>query len=475
MVFARRQPYFRFHTVGFASFALAACVGRGDAPADSAHAIQADTVARITTLAGASGKVGYADGVGTAARFAFPESAVLDPSGTYLYVADGRNDAIRRLDLATGAVFTIVGLLPGAGAPAPGHADGTGNAPGVQGTARIAYPRNLAIDTAGTTIYFTDTNNFAIRAIAIATDASGAPTYAVSTIAGGFPGAKDGVGTAAEFSQKVGSNPALWAGGLALDERDPAHALLYIADSANQTLRLLHLDTRLVETLAGVAGQGGWRDGEAKQALLQKPNQIILDGNGGLYLSESDNIDIRKLDLAAGTMTTVAGKSSIEACLEDPSIVDPATHAQCKPEAGHVCDGATAFGVEPSFVCPVDHAADAAGGLPDDPGTNARFRFPYGMAMEASGTSVLVVDSHSNLIRRFDLESTAVSTVFGTFKKIGDDTPYASLDTGVADATGHPSAGTLAHPTNIVRDPRSGAYYVSDRSAVTLRKLVLAP
>jgi hypothetical protein len=95
------------------------------------------------------------------------------------------------------------------------------------------------------------------------------------------------------------------------------------------------------------------------------------------------------------------------------------------------------------------------------------------MTFDGTGSSLLVVDSHSNLVRKFDLASTAVTTVFGTFKKIGDDTPYPSLDTGAAEGGGQPSPGTLAHPTNIVRDPVTGDYFVSDRSAATMRRLSL--
>jgi len=82
----------------------------------------------VTTIAGAGGNPGTADGIGAAARFAGPNSAALNADGTKLFVGD-RNDgdagalgmAIRQVDLATGTVSTIAGSLN-----ALGTADGPG-------------------------------------------------------------------------------------------------------------------------------------------------------------------------------------------------------------------------------------------------------------------------------------------------------------------------------------------------------------
>src|ERR671935_220052 len=116
----------------------------------------------VTRLAGAgearaigSGVAGFANGDG-AARFNTPQGLALD--GETLYVADTTNHAIRRVDLGTGVVSTIVGtgyVSTAAGNGAHGLQDGTGE------TARLWEPSGLS--AAGGKLYVADTNNHAIR------------------------------------------------------------------------------------------------------------------------------------------------------------------------------------------------------------------------------------------------------------------------------------------------------------------------
>lgn len=76
----------------------------------------------VTTLAGLAGTAGTLDGVGSVARFYYPRGIALDQAMTNLYVADTSNHAIRQINIASGKVTTFAGVLGGAS-----YSDGVGN------------------------------------------------------------------------------------------------------------------------------------------------------------------------------------------------------------------------------------------------------------------------------------------------------------------------------------------------------------
>jgi len=136
----------------------------------------------VVTLAGNVSASGLVDGAAASARFFSPAGLALDSTAGTLYVADTRNNAIRAVAVATGAVSTLAG---GAGLAASGFSDGTGTA------ATFSSPVGLAV-LPGVAVYVGDGGNNALRRIAL-------PSAAVDTLAGGGPGAPgwvDGTGTA---------------------------------------------------------------------------------------------------------------------------------------------------------------------------------------------------------------------------------------------------------------------------------------
>jgi len=276
------------------------------------HVIRKITPAGVaTTLAGAPGVPGSADGTGTAARFSSPNSVALDSAGN-AYVADTNNHIIRKVR-PSGETSTLAGT-----AGAVGWADGTG------ADARFWYPYGTAVDTAGnvyvtsagtvrkidpngvtTTLaghasdvgYVDGTGSSARFAIpyGITVDASGnlfvteppdGPTIArirkitpagvVTTVAGAEQGTTDGNGTAARFH-----NPY----GVTVD----AAGNLFVADSFNQIIRKIS-PQGAVTTLAGLVDAPGSTDDTGQVARFYYPNGIAVNAAGTLYVTSGTTV-----------------------------------------------------------------------------------------------------------------------------------------------------------------------------------------
>ncbi|MDB5101712.1 MAG: hypothetical protein JWM80_6133, partial [Cyanobacteria bacterium RYN_339] len=155
----------------------------------------------VSTLAG-DGTIGFADGAGATAKFAFPIGVAVDLGGN-VYVADSANHRIRKVTSA-GVVSTV------AGSGIAGFADGAG------ATARFSNPYGVAVDTGGN-IYVADKGNHRIRKVTSA--------GVVSTLSGdGTNGFADGASATARFS---------FPSGVTVD----ACGKLFVADQSNQRIR----------------------------------------------------------------------------------------------------------------------------------------------------------------------------------------------------------------------------------------------
>jgi sugar lactone lactonase YvrE len=201
----------------------------------------------VTTVAGAAGQHGSADGAGSAARFFTPQGIAVDTQGN-AYVADSGNATVRKIS-AAGVVSTLAGS-PGL----RGRTDGAGS------QARFSEPYGVAVDRAGN-VYVADTGNSNIRKIT--------PAGVVSTLAGsGTPGLVDGIGLAAQF---------LVPFDLAVD----ADGNVYVCDHGSHAVREI-TPAGVVTTLAGGAGPGR-DDGTGRAARFQFPSGIAVDAAGTVY------------------------------------------------------------------------------------------------------------------------------------------------------------------------------------------------
>ncbi|MCO4763354.1 MAG: SMP-30/gluconolactonase/LRE family protein [Myxococcales bacterium] len=227
-------------------------------------------VASVGTYAG-SGSAGYLDGVVTSARFYYPaDVAWYGPTKT-LYVADRRNQRIRRI--AGGKVTTL------AGSSSIGLVNGKGT------SARFYYPEGITVSRSGI-VYVSDTYNHAIRRIT--------PTGTVTTLAGSkSTGYVNGIGSAARFNYPRGLTAL------------PSGTLL-IADSSNHRIRQV-TPLGVVSLYAGT-GSGGYTNGSLTKARFYYPYDIARGPKGSFVVADRSNQRVRKI--AGGTVSLLAGSGS---------------------------------------------------------------------------------------------------------------------------------------------------------------------
>ncbi len=322
----------------------------------------------VSTIAGTAGSAGSTDAVGTDARFFSPYGITTD--GENLYVADYSNHTIRKMVTASGVVSTLAGT-----AGAPGSANGTG------ANARFNNPAGITTD--GINLYVTDNANHTIRKIVISTGV-------VSTLAGtaGQPGSANGTGSDARFFNPVG----ITTDGINL----------YVADTANHTIRKIVISTGEVSTLAGLAGSFGSDDGNGSSARFYNPMGITTDGTN-LYVADWSYSTIRKIVIATGDVSTWAGSPGTYG-----SAGGSRSAASFNYPCGITTDGWFLYVTDYynntiRIIDPYGNVGTLAGsagqsGSADGDGLTARFSYPIGITMD--GNSLLVTDFWNQTIRR---------------------------------------------------------------------------
>ena len=393
-----------------------------------------DAAGVISTVAGAGstgesgGGFGGDGGPAVAARLYLPRGVALDGAGN-LYIADLLNHRIRKVD-AAGVISTV------AGAGSTGESGGGfGGDGGPAVAARLNFPVGVAVDGSGN-LYIADTDNDRIRKV----DAAGV----ISTVAGGGYGGDGGPAVAAQLN---------WPFDVALD----GAGNLYIADWLHNRIRKVDA-AGVISTVAG-GGSSLGDGGPATAAQLNFPEGVAPDGAGNLYIADTYNNRIRKVD-AAGVISTVAGGGS--------SLGDggPATAAQLSGPSGVAVDGAGNLYIADRGnrrIRKVDAAgviSTVAGGgssLGDGgPATAARLNFPVGVALDGSG-NLYIADTDNNRIRKVDAAG-VISTV------AGDGTCCYSGDGGPA------VEAQLSGPSGVAVDA-AGNLYIADTENERIRKV----
>jgi sugar lactone lactonase YvrE len=281
---------------------------------------------------------------------------------------------------------------------------GVGRTPQGQ-RAMLSEPRTAAVDDSGA-IWFTDTGHNQIRRLDPLTGL--VTVVAGSGLAG--PLGDGGPAIAARLDMPHG---------VAVDN----HGHVYIADSANNRIRMVTLATGVITTVAGTGQSGDGGDGgPAAAANLDHPRFLVVGSDGALIVADTGNYRVRRVD-PNGMIRTIAGTGKRGYSGDG----GPATAAQLDDPRGLALDAdgtlyiSNAEAVPMPSVRRVDPAGvitTIAGGHPagysgdGGPATAAALNVPRSIALWHS--DLYIADSDNNRIRHVDLTTGTIDTVVGT-------------------------------------------------------------
>ncbi len=334
--------------------------------------IDSEAPTAIFTVAG-NGIFGFAgDGApATSATLALPRRVTLDNEGNLL-IADVGNHRVRRVDAGTGFISTVAGS---------GLRGYTGdNVPATE--TGLFRPTDVAADAVGR-ILIADQENHRIRRV----DSDGLITTVAGSGAKGFSG-DGGPATSAALSSPTA---------IALD----THGNLFIVDRDNHRIRRVAADNGEITTVVGNGNFGFSGDGGlATNASLTFPRGMAVGPDGSLYIADVGNNRIRKVDVASGIISTVAGNG----------------------EKNFKGDGGLA--------------------------TQASLAFPISIAVDEAG-DIYIADRFNHRIRCVDAASGVIRTIAGTGA------------CGFGGDRGSAAEASLAFPNGVTLD-RFGRVLIAD-------------
>lgn len=353
----------------------------------------------VSTVAGKAGQPGNTDGVGSDARFNYPSGIAVDAEGT-LYVADAINGTIRKIS-PVGEVTTLATINQAY--------------PNAYGKVReIDFPIVLDWYTPSASYDVTVAEKRSQTLMAITVDAKG-NVYGV----GAFNRILFKVSPMGEvyiLSGRDGSDTATWLNlpkGIVVDQ----DGVLYIANCGDHTIRKL-TPTGDLTIFAGKTGQNEFADGESAAARFNCPIGIVVDKSGNLYVADEGNNAIRTIS-PKGVVTTLAGDqrkhfghadgTGAAATFHSPSGVTLSSEGDL-----YVADSRNALIRKINSAGAVTTVAGQVrqGGSIGGVGAAARFNQPFDLATDKLG-NLYVADTRNSVIRKIG-PTGIVTTVAGT-------------------------------------------------------------
>ena len=189
---------------------------------------------------------------------------------------------------------------------------------------------------------------------------------------------------------------------------------MYITDTGNQRIRKIAVSTNVISSIVGSGLTGFTGDNSAaSSSQMSYPDGLAIDSSGNIYISDWGNNRVRKVTIATGIITTIAGS------------------------------GAT---------------GNTSGSFSGDGGaaTSATMSTPFGVALDSAG-NVYVTDQGSNRIRKVTISTSLISTIAGS-----GSTVSFSGDNGQA------TAATINNPLGVGLDTSGSDYTATKRSLFLL-------
>lgn len=385
----------------------------------------------VTTVAGTAGSFAY-NGDNRPATSAFlwnPSGLAVDGQGN-LYIADASNRRIRKV--TNGTIQTIAG---NGGFARP-------NDTALASTSPIGVVQRLTVDHDGV-VYFTDSSNqFVMKILPI----PGTTLATINWVAG------------SAVSRGLADGPALSSNllspvGLALTPSGD----VVVAESG--TNRVRRVSGNNLTTIAGRFRFGG-DGGPAVSAVLSSPSTVTVDSEGNVYVADSQNYRIRKID-RRGIITTVIGNGNPFPLAEGIGGATTSLGTMTALAVDRASNLLLAVGLRLYKVTPFGQVSLVAGtGINSDagdggPAVSAVFRSISALAVDREG-NIFVADSQANRVRKISASDSKI------FAFAGSGVRGFSGDGGLA--TGATLAGVSALGVDSV-----GSVYISDTANYRIR------
>jgi len=218
------------------------------------------------------------------------------------------------------------------------------------------------------------------------------------------------------------SGPRLdFPAGLATDGR-----AVYVANSRNNTVEAIDATTRSLRIVAGKLFQEGSNDGVGEAARFNSPDGMTINGQD-LYLCDTNNSDIRKINVGSGAVTTVAGTANIggtEDATGSAAHFNNPTQIATDGTSLYVADSGNSairrITLADFKVMTVGGQAGTAGKTEGGP-KKSLFSGPRGVAVDKK--AIYVADTGNDVIRKIDISSLETSTIAGTGEEGDKDGP----------------------------------------------------
>jgi len=409
-----------------------------------------------------------------------PQGIAVDKNGN-IFVADMESQRIRMFTVG-GNIYTVAGSQQPDSNGQYGGAFGGDGGPAAQ--ALLSYPTAVAVDAQGN-IYISDYFNSRVRVFTL----GGNISTAVGNGGWGYNG--DGPATSVIIGPPLGLN----------FDKD---GNLLIADQYNFLVRRYNPTTGMVQTVAGNGLQGMGGDGySALSAILTNtgldPNggicenldcpRVALDSNSNLYIADTLNNAIRRVDAVTKTITTIAGSSRAASGYQGDNNL--ATGALLSRPEGLVFDSkgnlffADALNnvIREINTSNVIHTiagnqALGCGYTENEDATKGQLCGPIGLTIDRAG-NLYVADSGNCLVRRIAAPDAnglrALSTIAGSYVANSCTNPWTNsgnLTNTVNGDNGPATSATLDYPMGVAIDA-DGSLLIADTFNNAIRRVDL--